>query len=109
MTDSQYVLTKILYLPERDMLSGVVVLKTCAANKPGRKSWHRHFWVWWASTGKTITVKKHVYNAYSIQRLVNQKLSNKYQEIDEAYLLELWPNYYNDLDCSMLFEVMKND
>lgn len=108
MDNSQYKSTKVLYLPERDMFSGVIVLTNEQGNNFHR-SWHTHFWVWWANTGKTISVKKHMYNTYAIQRFINQKLANKYQEVDEQYLLELWPEFYDKLDCRMLFEVLKND
>lgn len=109
MNNSQYKSTKILYLPERDMFSGIVVLKTNKPTNSFSKSWQTHYWVWWANAGKTISVKKHIYNTYTMQRFVNQKLANKYQEVDENYLLAVWPEFYAKLDCRMLFEVLKDE
>ena len=105
----KYKLIHCLYLPVHDKFWGVLVLNDINAVKIGGKNFHKYFWCWWAQRGKSISVKKHLYNIYSISKYEKQKINNKYEPITTDKLLEMWPEFYNQLECRMLFEALKDD
>lgn len=105
----KYKLIHCLYLPTHDKFWGVLVLNDINAVKTSGRNFHKYFWCWWAQRGKSISVKKHLYNIYLISKYEKQKINNKYEPITTDKLLEMWPEFYNQLECKMLFEALKDD
>lgn len=64
----------------------------------------------WAICGKTININKHLYIPYSMQKLVNKKISNSYvhiEPIDE--FIKLWPTFYQDLSNRIVFKTLSGE
>lgn len=68
---------------------------------------YRQIYVFWATVGKTISIKRHG-SEYYISGLIEQKLKNKYEIITVDKLLELWPNVHDELENRMIFYKLVN-
>jgi hypothetical protein len=71
---------------------------------PHRRYWGlRNCYAFWAVTGKTITIKRHVMIGSALEDLQKKKLANKYQQITEQQLLTMWPTFREDLQARFIF------
>jgi hypothetical protein len=103
--DVSYKLEKTLYLPAKDKLWGIIVSPTDM--KSNRMySFYSHFWCWWANPGKNLSIQKHKFNTTSIEVLNSKKIRNGYNPIDKEQLLEMWPDFFEQLHHKIIFEVL---
>jgi hypothetical protein len=63
----------------------------------------------WATCNKTISMKKHVFTPWSMDKLVQKKKNNRYRHIEEPELLRLWPDFHGDLADRMVFMTLSGD
>ncbi len=105
-TIRNYQFKNISYLPDHQKLWGWFVLTDGSSN---RYQYHRWCWCWWAQAGKTISIKRHMHSAHTMGLLENRKKRNGYSTILESDLLEMWPDFRDALDRSMLFEMLTHD
>lgn len=70
---------------------------------------HRWCWCWWAHTGKTISVQRHLYSTHQMSQLAARKQRNGYVELTADDLESRWPDFKEQLDQRMLFELLRND
>lgn len=71
---------------------------------PHVRNWGlRNCYCFWAVCGKTISINKHVMLPHNMDGLQNKKLANKYQQISEDKLLEMWPSFHGDLHDKFIF------
>lgn len=72
------------------------------------KTWNnKQHWVWWANTGKTISLKQETF-FQKIRKTESIKQKNNYQFITQEQLLEKWPNIVEQLDNRLLYEILSN-
>lgn len=105
----KYKLVNCLYLPVRDVWWGVAVVSDLNDAQVRGRSYNRWFWCWWGQSNKTITVKKHPYNIYVMQKLVKQKTASNYDQVTVDQLNASWPSFFEQLECRMVFEALKDD
>jgi hypothetical protein len=102
-TIRNYQLKSISYLPQHQKLWGWFVLQDGSSYR------NRWCWCWWAQAGKTISIKRHVHSYHAMTMLENRKKKNGYSVVSESELLEIWPDFRECLDRSMLFEMLTHD
>lgn len=69
----------------------------------------RYSYAFWAVAGKTLSFMRHSHwNDNHMNRLLQNKISNKYEEIDNTKLLELWPDFYEQLDQRFVYYQLSN-
>lgn len=106
-TPRAYKLRQISYLEANDKLWGWFVLDNGQElGYNGRITYYSYAWCWWCERGKTITVKRHNYNIGYMKSLETRKSKNGYAVITEAELLQLWPDFREQLDNTMIFELL---
>lgn len=66
-------------------------------------------YVFWARTGKTPSFKKHQNSSRRMRLLEDVKLRGKYKKITEEDLLQLWPNFFEDIDKKFIFHILADD
>ena len=66
-------------------------------------------YAFWAPTGKSLHFAKHQHGLYKASRLVKQKKDRKYNEINEAELVSVYPNFWEDLDNKFIFFMLVGD
>lgn len=73
-----------------------------------RNTWNnKTHWVWWANTGKTISLRPSLF-FQKIRQTESIKQTHGYQFITEEQLLEKWPNIQEQLDNRLLYEMLSN-
>lgn len=106
-----YELQTVLYLPVYQKLWGVVYTYTQSHKTiPGVTNiLHRKIYCWWAVVGKNICIKQH--GSLNNLKLFEHKKKeqNHYQHITEQELLDMWPDFYEQLERRIIFEVLAND
>ena len=76
---------------------------------PHRRYWGlRNCYAFWAVTGKSITIKRHVMIGSVMEDLQKKKIANKYQQITEEGLLQIWPEFYTDLHDRFVFNQLSD-
>lgn len=108
-TVRQYDLKHIACLPEANKLWGWLVLPDWQDLGHGRLTYYRHAWCWWAEAGKSITVKRHLFNRGYMRHLEAKKVRNGYAPITKAELVLKWPDFDEALDNKMIFELLRQD
>ena len=74
-----------------------------------RRGWGtRECFCFWAVVGKTINMKKHLLMGDNMGYLEKKKQANKYQEIDESRLLDMWPSFREDLSNRYIFYMLSD-
>lgn len=103
MSEHRFKLVKQMYLEHFDKLWGYVTLEV-----PGDRRLYRYKrkWAWWATTGKTINLKQLDHNFRNVEA---SKAKNGYVDITEEELLNKWPNFKEDLDSRLLYEILSNN
>ena len=61
--------------------------------------------VFWGRRGKTMHFKSDV-TGYELRNLVDAKLKKKYKKITEVRLLEIWPNFIQEAEAKLMWDVL---
>lgn len=104
---SRYELRHISHLEEHGKLWGWLVVRPSDQNW-GPRTYYKHSFCWWAHVGKTITVRRQLYNTGMMGHLERKKAGNGYAQITEGELLELWPDFWERLGDRMIFELLSH-
>lgn len=86
-----------MYLEHFDKLWGYITVDV-----PGNR-YHKRRWTWWATTGKTINLKRVNHSYYNLE---STKAKNGYVDISEQELLAKWPNFKEELDSKVLYDIL---
>jgi hypothetical protein len=78
------------------------------ANKERGKSKYAQSecYCFWSVVGKTISMNKHSYRSWDMEALEKKKLANKYELITQDQLIEMWPNFQEDLNNRFVFATL---
>ena len=63
-------------------------------------------YTFWARTGKSPSFKKHDFSKWTMNRLVDQKVSRSYESINIETLEQIWPSFYNDIETRFMFYIL---
>ena len=107
-----YIHEKLLYLPATNKLWGIAISPNDIIRYrhiPSVTPKFTHFWCWWATPKNNINIKRHKHDFTTISILEHKKINNGYSPITDEKLLEMWPNFHQQLHQRIIFEVFKND
>lgn len=60
----------------------------------------------WSVVGKTISMNKHHYRTWEMEALEKKKVGNKYLQITEEQLMEMWPTFWGDFHNRFVFATL---
>lgn len=87
-----------------DKIWGVFWYKDSSKGKKHKQP----MYAFWGVIGKNLTLSRHD-NQYHISTLVSKKERNKYVKISTRELEDLFPNLYDNLDVSFVFQKLADE
>lgn len=69
----------------------------------------RESFCFWATCHKTISIKKHVFTPWAMDKIVQRKKSNSYNQLEEVDLIQLWPSFHAELSDRMVFMTLTGE
>lgn len=69
------------------------------------KHWNWNCCIFWGRRGKAMQFKGDV-TGHELEKLVRSKLKKGYQAINEAKLMEIWPNFIAEAEAKLMWDVL---
>lgn len=97
------------YAPGNKVWGWFVDTEKAAAAQAANRYWNnRESYCFWAVVGKTISLNKHTGGVWSVEQLEKKKLANQYQQITTEQLLDMWPDFYQDMHNRYIFATLSD-
>lgn len=105
--NNDYIFERTFYLPAKNKVWGIILFNMDVDERCFTAiRYYNYYWTWWAVIGKKISISRHPYNTRVKYLLEQKKLDYGYNLIEEAQLLEMWPEIKNEIHNKIIFEVL---
>jgi hypothetical protein len=104
----KFIIKNLAYYPPNNKIWGWMLASSSDMTEPGIRG-KIYAYTFWAVAGKTISFNRHVWwNDNHMMRLLAAKIKNKYVDITQSDLIELWPDFHDNLDQRFVFYQLSN-